>query len=64
MELLKPVKKEEVFRALMSMKSYKAPGADGFQPIFFKMFWHEVGNDVWHFVSKAFETDCFDTRAI
>jgi len=29
---------KEVFCALMIMKSYKAPGLDGYQPIFFKMF--------------------------
>lgn len=54
LELTKSVSKEEVYRALMSMNSYKAPGPDGFQPIFFKMFWHEVGDDVWKFVNRAF----------
>lgn len=44
--LTKPVTKEEVHQALMSMKSYKAPGPDGFQPIFFKHFWDEVGDEV------------------
>jgi len=29
---------EEVKSALFSMNSYKAPGSDGFQPIFFKTF--------------------------
>ena len=59
-ELTKQVTKNEVYEALMSMKSYKAPGADGFQPIFFKMFWDDVGNDIWSFVKKAFETGTFD----
>ena len=36
--LTKPVSKIEVYEALMSIKSYKAPGPDGFQPIFFKIF--------------------------
>jgi len=44
----------------MSMKSYKAQGPDGFQPIFFKMFWNDVGNDLWHFVKRAFEMGSFD----
>jgi hypothetical protein len=39
MELMRPISKTEVYDALMSMKSYKAPGPDGFQPIFFKLFW-------------------------
>lgn len=45
--LVEPVTKEEVYKALMGMKSYKAPGLDGFQPIFFKMYWQYVGDDVW-----------------
>lgn len=36
--LLAPVTKEEVFIALRSMKSLKAPGPDGFQPFFFKTY--------------------------
>ncbi|KAL2331331.1 hypothetical protein Fmac_018912 [Flemingia macrophylla] len=35
-----PVTKEQVFQALTCIKSYKAPGPHGFQPIFFKMYWH------------------------
>ena len=40
--LIAPVTMEETRRAIMSMKSYKAPGPDGFQPIFFKQFWDVV----------------------
>lgn len=58
--LTKPVTKEEVHQALMSMMSYKAPGPDGFQPIFFKLFWDEVGDEVWSFVRDAFATGYFD----
>lgn len=60
--LTKRVTKEEVYQALMNMKSYKSPGLDGFQPIFFKMFWDEVGDDVWSFVKNAFEQGHFDPR--
>lgn len=52
--LTKPVTKEEVYHALMGMKSYKAPGPDGFQPIFYKIFWDDVGDDVWQFVRQSF----------
>jgi hypothetical protein len=38
------------------MSPYKAPGPDGFQPIFFTMYWHIVGGDVWKLVSDAFAT--------
>lgn len=60
--LTKQVTKEEVYQAHMNMKSYKSLGADGFQPIFFKMFWDEVGDDVWSFVRNAFEQGHFDPR--
>ncbi|PNY14872.1 ribonuclease H, partial [Trifolium pratense] len=61
-ELVKPVSKKEVFDALMSMKSYKAPGPDGFQPIFFKLFWEDIGDDLWQFVKLAFETGKYDPK--
>lgn len=60
--LLHPLTKQEVHRALMGMKSYKAPGSDCFQPIFFKMFWEQIGDDIWRFVSQAFETGNFDPQ--
>ena len=44
--LTTPVLKEEVKRAVFSMKSYKASGLDGFQPIFFKHFWERIGDDI------------------
>jgi len=36
------------------MKSYKAPGPDGFQPIFFKHFWERIGDDIWRLMHTAF----------
>nr|KYP43189.1 Transposon TX1 uncharacterized [Cajanus cajan] len=52
--LTAPVTKEEVRRAVMSMKSYKAPGPDGFQPFFFKQYWPIVGDELWRTVKDAF----------
>lgn len=49
------VTKDEVHRAIMSMKSYKALGPDGFQPVFYKTFWDVVGDDVWRFVRDSFQ---------
>ena len=40
------VLKDEVRRAVMGMNSWKAPSLDGFQPFFFKHYWHLVGSDI------------------
>lgn len=37
---------EDVRRAIFDMSPYKAPGIDGFQPIFFQRMWHVVGPEV------------------
>lgn len=63
-QLLQPVSKEEVTRALNSMKPFKAPGPDGFQAIFFKKYWHIVGKDVWRMVSGAFASGRIDPTLI
>nr|KYP39451.1 Putative ribonuclease H protein At1g65750 family [Cajanus cajan] len=52
-----PVTKEEVRRAVMSMKSFKAPGPDGFQPFFFKQYWPIVGDELWRVGSLALKID-------
>ena len=59
--LTKPVTKSEVLAALNSMKPYKAPRPDGFQCIFFKQYWHIIGDDIFHLVSIAFQTGVFDS---
>lgn len=60
--LLKPVTKEELFQALRSMNSFKSPGPDGFQPLFFKHYWHVVGDSVYQLVAPAFSTGTFPTE--
>jgi len=60
LSLTKPITKNEVFAALNSMKPYKAPGPDGFQCIFFKQYWHIVGDDIFQLVHSAFHTGHFD----
>ncbi|MCI32183.1 RNA-directed DNA polymerase (Reverse transcriptase), partial [Trifolium medium] len=42
------------------MKPFKAPGSDGFQCIFFKQYWHIVGDDVFKLVKDAFTSGHFD----
>ncbi|GAU50504.1 hypothetical protein TSUD_409790 [Trifolium subterraneum] len=58
--LLRPITKEELSVALNSMKPYKAPGPDGFQCIFFKQYWHIVGDDIFNMVKTAFQSGYFD----
>lgn len=58
--ILLPVCKEEVLGALNTMKSFKAPGPDGFQVIFFKQYWSIVGNDIWKMVNDAFSSGRID----
>jgi len=58
--LTHPVSKIEVAAALNSMKPFKALGLDGFQCIFFKQYWHSVGDDIFKLVHLAFETGHFD----
>jgi hypothetical protein len=42
------------------MKPYKAPDPDGFHCIFFKQYWHIVGDDIFKMVQSAFQTCYFD----
>jgi hypothetical protein len=58
--LTNPITKEEVKAALYSMKSYKAPDPDGFHCVFFKQYWHIVGDDVFNLVFTAFTNGHFD----
>lgn len=46
----------EVEVAVKSMGKYKAPGSDGFQPIFYQDCWTEVGESVVRFVVEFFST--------
>jgi len=60
--LTSTITKTEVFNALNSMKPYKAPGPYGFQCIFFKQYWHIVGDDIFHLVQSAFQNGHFDPK--
>lgn len=59
-ELTREVTKVEVWEALKYMKSFKAPGPDGFQSFFFKQYWHLVGDKVHDIVRSAFREGSFD----
>jgi len=44
--LCAPYHETEVLEALKMMQPNKAPGPDGFNPLFFQKFWDVVGKDV------------------
>ncbi|XP_015958565.1 uncharacterized protein LOC107482544 [Arachis duranensis] len=60
-KLVEPVALEEVKRAVFGMNSFKAPGPDGFQALFYKEFWESLSSDVWGLVKKAFAGETIST---
>lgn len=56
MDLDKTFSAEEVEKAVRAMGSFKAPGPDGFQPVFYQRCWETVGASVIRFVLLFFET--------
>lgn len=55
-DLNKPFLVEEVVVAVKSMGKFKAPGPDGYQPVFYQECWEVVGSSVTRFVLDFFET--------
>lgn len=58
------VTKEEVWEAVSTMGPFKAPGPDGFQVVFFKTYWHIIGEDVWQLVRDAFASGSFEPAVL
>ena len=54
--LNKPFTNLEVENSVRSMWSFKAPGPDGYKPIFYQDCWSVVGESVTKFVLNFFET--------
>ncbi|KAL8161319.1 hypothetical protein V2J09_012808 [Rumex salicifolius] len=52
--LMKPFTAMEVEGVVRSMGSFKAPGPDGFQPVFYQQCWDVVGDSVVRFVLEFF----------
>ena len=52
--LVNPVLEEEIKVAIFGMKPYKAPGPDGYQPIFYQSQWQKVGQSVCRYVRDVF----------
>ncbi|CAA7053634.1 unnamed protein product [Microthlaspi erraticum] len=51
-----PFVEDEIVQAVRQMGSYKAPGPDGYQPVFYQRCWEEVGASVTRFVLEFFQT--------
>lgn len=54
--LLQPVALQDVRDVFFSVSPYKAPGPDGFQPIFYQMFWDVIGKDISEYIAQVYVT--------
>lgn len=54
--LNRPFSAQEVEGSVRSMGKFKAPGPDGFQPVFYQNCWEVVGASVVQFVLRFFES--------
>jgi hypothetical protein len=52
-DLIAPFTPEDVKKAVFSIGDLKAPGPDGLHALFYKKFWHLVGQDITVVVLKA-----------
>ncbi|MCI09408.1 CNGC5-like protein, partial [Trifolium medium] len=57
--LVAPITKEEVKDALFQMHPDKAPGPDGFNPVFYQHFWDTCGNDIFEAAKEWLERGYF-----
>ncbi|KAG7544019.1 Ribonuclease H domain [Arabidopsis thaliana x Arabidopsis arenosa] len=55
-DLNTPFSRLEVESAIKGMGKFKAPGPDGFQPVFYQQCWDVIGDSVTSFVLRFFET--------
>lgn len=53
---------KEICSTLFNMGTHKSPGPDGFNPLFFKTYWHTVGVEVTQAVQHLFQTRRIPTR--
>lgn len=53
-DLVRPVSNTEIRRAVFSIKSDSAPGADGMTGVFFKSYWHIIGGKITASVKEFF----------
>lgn len=48
-DLANPFSQEEIHQAFLSMNTNASPGPDGFGPIFFRKYWHEIKHSILTF---------------
>ncbi|XP_028067839.1 uncharacterized protein LOC114270505 [Camellia sinensis] len=53
--LLRNITKEEIWEAVKNINSFKAPGRDGFQAIFYQKFWDVISTNVCGFIKNCFQ---------
>lgn len=51
----------EVEQAFEQMATLKSPGLDSFNPRFYQIYWHIVGNEVTSIILKFLNECCFDS---
>ena len=61
-ELLRCFSAGEVEKAVRCMGKFKAPGPDGYQPVFYQECWEVVGESVVKLVLEFFETSVLPSR--
>ena len=52
--LCSDITKQDIKNAIFSFKPHKAPGLDGFHPVFFQRYWNMVGPSVITYVRNIF----------
>jgi hypothetical protein len=56
--LIAPFIAEDVKKSVYSIGDLKAPDPDGLHALFYKKFWHLVGDDITQAVLKAINEKC------
>ncbi|XP_038970577.1 uncharacterized protein LOC120104120 [Phoenix dactylifera] len=59
--LIRPVSEREIRETVWSLEGDKAPGPDGFPPLFFRRYWTIVGQDVIAAIPQFFSTATLST---
>ena len=54
LEMCKILSAKEIKEVIFDMQNLKAPGSDGFPPLFYKQYWHVVGQKVINVVLDFF----------